>query len=270
MRRKSGLAPNNKYKNILMALPDTSPDAPESDTTFDSNLSQYVTQNPIEILDILRSVMDSGALVSLYFGHGGDFVLTSILDLDKERLVLDFGPDESLNRRALASVRLRAVTQHDRVRVEFASGELVKIVYQGRPAFAMPTPDQLLRLQRRAHYRLTVPVTNPPRCSVAIPEFGRADMKVVDISCGGVSLTGYPKGFRVATAMVFPDSRIELPSIGAVNVTLEVRNVFDVQIKAGIRGPRSGCMFVDAQESTAALIQRYIMKVERERKALLG
>jgi c-di-GMP-binding flagellar brake protein YcgR len=55
--------------------------------------------------------------------------------------------------------------------------------------------------------------------------------------------------------------------VGVVITTLEVRNVFEITLRNGTRVTRAGCQFANLAGPMLTLIQRYIIKVERERKA---
>ena len=49
--------------------------------------------------------------------------------------------------------------------------------------------------------------------------------------------------------------------------TIVVRSVFESVTRTGVKSKRAGCEFVKLPGSMLTLIQRYIIKVERERKA---
>jgi c-di-GMP-binding flagellar brake protein YcgR len=93
------------------------------------------------------------------------------------------------------------------------------------------------------------------------------EANVIDISGGGLAVMVPPTGMLFKAGDVFPNCRIELPEVGIVIATLEVRNVFDVTLRSGAQVARAGCQFSNLPGPTLALVQRYIIKVERERKA---
>lgn len=245
----------------------SSPASPVPAQELSTSLSEYVIYDPAAIHEVLRGVMDANALLLLYCGGEEEFVLTSILEIGDEDLVLDRGPDEAMNRRLLASERLLAVTQHDRVRVQFSSRRATQVLYQDREAFSIPVPEQLLRLQRREYYRLPAPTMRPPRCHITLPGHERVEARILDISCGGLAVVGLPPGLTAEAGTRFGECRLELPDVATLNVALEVRNVFDMTLRNGQRTRRCGCAFVNAPESVLAQIQRYIIRVERERHA---
>lgn len=89
---------------------------------------------------------------------------------------------------------------------------------------------------------------------------------VGDISGGGIGLT-VPDGIALEVGTELQDCRIDLPEVGAMTAKLKVRNQFEVTLPNGGRTKRAGCEFVKLSGPMLALIQRYIIKVERERKA---
>jgi len=66
------------------------------------------------------------------------------------------------------------------------------------------------------------------------------------------------------------DCRMMLPDEGLLLVTLSVRNQFDVSTRSGSRYVRLGCEFVNLSAQRLTVVQRYITRVERERKARLN
>ena len=61
-----------------------------------------------------------------------------------------------------------------------------------------------------------------------------------------------------------------LPNEGLLVATLSVRTLFSVTTRNGSRLVRLGCEFVDLPALRLTMLQRYITRVERERKAQLN
>ena len=55
-----------------------------------------------------------------------------------------------------------------------------------------------------------------------------------------------------------------MPEVGTISATLQVRNVFRVTERGGTE-LRAGCQFIGLPGSADALIQRYILRMEKER-----
>jgi flagellar brake protein len=233
--------------------------------------SQFILRTPIEINGVLRSLQEHVSQITVFFNEGQDMLLTTLAQVAADHLILDFGPNEEMNRKALETAKHFCVTMLDKVRVQFILRDLRQIEFGGRPAFRCALPDEVLRLQRREYYRLMTPVMRPLKCSVPIPlpdgSVKLFEANVFDISGGGLGMHAPPEGLPFSSGMQFPNCRIELPEIGFVTCTLEVRSIFEVTLKSGARVRHAGCGFVNIPGSMATLVHRYIIKVERERKA---
>ena len=237
-----------------------------------SDYTQFLIRNKNEILYILRSLLADSDHISVYFNEGSDVFLTMLIGLDDDELVLDFGSNPEINQRALQVNRLFCVANHERVRVQFLVRGLKTISFEGRPAFRAEIPDSLLRLQRREYYRLTTPIARPLRCQIPVANSDRPgtsiiEVNVIDISGGGLAVVAPPTGIKFLPEMKFPNCRIELPEVGVLVATLQVRSLFEVTLRSGTQVARAGCQFLNLPGPMLTLVQRYIIKVERERKA---
>lgn len=234
------------------------------------NFAKFILYGKKEMLAVLRKLENDVSLITMFFDAGRELLLTSVISADEESLVFDFGADATVNRKALLADKLFCVASQEKVRIQFELGRLTQVTVSGRPAFRAAFPASLLRLQRRDFFRLAMPVTRPLKCTMpATDADGNAQSvttNVVDLSGGGLAMT-VPKGMSFEKGMEFRDCSIELPEIGTITMTLVVRNVFEVELRSGARVSRAGCEFAKPSGAALTLIQRYIMKVERERKA---
>lgn len=228
---------------------------------------KYFLTHRGEILHVLREVIDDRDPVTAYFNDGDDFLVTILLDADERRVILDCGGNEQINRRALAAPRLVLTTTHERIKIQFASGPLKRVQFEDRPAFRISLPERVLRLQRREYFRLTAPVGNPLRCSIPLflgaagPDYVHA--RVLDISAAGLAILAPPEGDLLAVDRVFEYCRLDLPGAESIDVTLRVRNAFQITRRDGRRVRRYGCQFVGLPAKAVQAIQRYVMKRDR-------
>jgi c-di-GMP-binding flagellar brake protein YcgR len=237
--------------------------------------AQYILHAKTEITFVLKSLLERVSQITIFFNEGKELLLTTLVAIESERILFDFGASMETNRKALTAQKLFCVASLDKVRVQFLLRGLKQITYKGRPAFAAEYPSDLLRLQRREFFRLTMPITRPLRCQMPMAdveagdEAGRdvvLDINVVDISGGGVAIA-LPDGVDFEKGKEFPNCKIELPEVGNITATLKICNQFEITLRSGGRVRRAGCQFVNLPGPMLTLVQRYIIKVERERKA---
>ena len=235
--------------------------------------TEFHLHSRVEIISILRSLKDSNESVTLYFNQGNDFILSSMFSVDEDDncVVLYAGSNGTLNKHAMLSGKLIAMSQLAKVKIQFALHGIRLAQYRGRQAFLADIPDSVLRLQRRENFRLIVPIRHPVKCRIPIPQTEgppvNVDVSVIDISSGGIGIVTPPSEIAFDTDMQFEKCQIDLPGVGVLVATLSVRSIFEVSSHDGTSGWRAGCGFVNLSGPMLSLLQRYIIKEERERKA---
>ncbi|EXI89596.1 MAG: Cyclic di-GMP binding protein YcgR [Candidatus Accumulibacter regalis] len=239
--------------------------------------SEYLLHSKAEIAAVLRSLIQRRALVSAYLDRGHEFLLTSLLEVDtgNDELVLDWGRDEGVNRQALQARQLIVSALVDKVKVQFTLNQLVETLSDGRPAFRAALPDKVLRLQRREYFRLSTPIAKPVKFVATIKRVDGstlvAEASLLDISGGGVGLMATPSlAALLPSGMALNECKMTLPDEGLLVANLCVRNKFDVTTRGGARYVRVGCEFVALPGARTSMVQRYITRIERERKARLS
>ena len=239
--------------------------------------SKYLLHSKSEILAVLRALIQKGSMITVHFDQGRSFLLTSIIALsaDHREFILDIGSDDQMNRRALLADKLIFTTLIDKVKVQFSLNKLAQTQSDGRLAFLAKVPETLLRLQRREFFRLSTPVANPVKLCTTITcadaSVRQIDLPLMDISGGGVGLIAPPDQAELfQRGDTLGDCKIMLPDEGLLVATICVRNLFEVTTRTGSHFVRIGCEFIGLSASRLTLVQRYITRVERERKARLS
>lgn len=233
--------------------------------------SQYLLYGKGEMLPVLRGLVEQVSQVTMMFNEGRDMVLTSLASCDEDGIVMDFGASQEMNRLAQKAEKLFCITQLGKVKIQFILRGVTEVEAGGRPAFFAALPDSILRLQRREHYRLALSITQPLKCRIRLVNAEGSsvliDANVVDISGGGVGLAGLPLDLALEPDVKISGCVIESPELGSITTSLLLHRVIETTSRRGVRAKRAGCEFVDLTGSMEKLIQRFIMKVERERKA---
>ena len=231
----------------------------------------FLLHSRIDILAVLRDITRSRTLVNVHFG-GEDSLITPLIDVDGAagELVFDCSGSRRLNAAVLAARQLLFYTSQDNVKIRFTTTGAHEIRRNGQAAFAARLPESMLRLQRRECFRINAPVLHPIQCMITVEDAGRVryvETRVHDISQGGVSLLLAPGELPAETGKRYPNCRIVLPQTGNAVVTLETVFWFDLELPNGQSMSRAGCKYVRPTMPALALIQRHIMRLERERIA---
>lgn len=250
------------------------PPPPDFEIDHREDFARYFLHERREIVFYLDALIKRGSLITTHLDDGERFFLTTILAVDTAggRLFLDPAQTEELNQHAVAARRITLVATLDRVKVQFRLAGIEVTQIEGRAALAAPLPATVLRLQRREFFRLEPPADNPIRCRLETSD-GQGlprhfDLTLGDISGGGVSLVA-----DIHDAECFPraallgECRLDIPGEGVIAVELRVRKAIEVSTQSGLHNLRVGCEFVNLPGNRLAMIERYIARIERERKA---
>ncbi len=236
------------------------------------DLEEFTTTYRREIVFNLQQLIDRGERVSVVFDEGRETFLTVLLAVNDEKdiLAFDWGGSEEINRRFLASERCVFVCSPHGVHNQFPAGRPQEVTYKGRRAFAVHVPTHYTRLQRRQAFRLVLPVTQRPQCTLAPTGKGQQPVfSVVDIGLGGVGIETPAPASAFTLGQILPGAAIDLKGFGMLRVDLEVRFAGAVQRGAKQLG-RLGCRFVSITPAQEHQLQKFITHVQREERSRLA
>lgn len=242
-----------------------------TETTPTEELEKFTTHNRREILFYLHQLINDGERISVMFDNGQENILTMLLDVDEanDKLIFDWGGSELTNHKLLQSGRNFFICTPHGVKNHFVTGLVRETTYKQRRAFITDLPDHYTRLQRREFFRLVLPMTRRPICTLRLPNGQSAQLLVVDLSIGGITaeLPGASVPCEIGTTL--PRASIDLKGIGKLEVDLLVRNARTVDRGGKIAG-RIGCEYVKISHAMESQLQRFITDVQREERARLG
>lgn len=239
------------------------------------NWHDFEVSSRREVVSLLRAIADKNQLIRMLVHGESDVCVTSILhvDVDNGKLILDRSINDGQNERIVQARRISFETSLDKIRILFASDKVRATLHENGAALELDLPASMIRLQRREFYRMATPVSNPVRVTIPIPYDlggGNAVLALSDISCGGVCVFDNKFVLGNTIGKNYEDCRIELPDIGMVAATLQVRNSIDMTLLNNKANRRLGCQFLDMSRASAAAVQRYITRLERERNARIA
>jgi len=236
---------------------------------------KYLLHNRTEILVHLRALLKLRTLITVYLDEGDQFFLSTLLSLDEgaNQLVLDGSNHAESNDAALKAARITLSAPLERVKIQIRLPSLSMATIDGKKAMIAALPTSILRLQRREFFRVETPHITPLRCKLAVPNSTGGhtvvDYPLFDLSGGGLSLLGPVKDADLfSLGKLFHDCRLEIPGENVLSVNLRVCEVLKIEMVDGEQQLRLGCEFVSLPGTRMAFIERYITRLERERKAL--
>lgn len=240
-------------------------------TDREALLSRYTVHSRTEILFLLRAVQQRKLLVNLDLPGSRQIVVTSVIAVDEAHntVILDSARGDALNRELMSGKGAEFITQLDGVSITFDTGPVTLCDYDKLPSLRINLPKSLVRLQRREHFRVQLPIARPVKCIVPPLADGDPDpitAHIVDIGCGGVALAESVGRLGIETGRILENCRLLLPETDPVIATLEVRNSAQIRLQNGAFQTRLGCKFIDLPNDTAAMLQRFVMKIERDRR----
>lgn len=228
--------------------------------------NEFLITNPKEIISILSTIAQRNSRVALYYNEGNSMVLTMILAADENGVWIDAASNPLDNRHIERSNRIVFVSTHNQAKVQFVASSAMLGTYENAPAFLLALPRKLLRLQRRDYFRLVTPETHALKCVIRpVPDEAHIqhEITVMDISIGGVALVCEASGIELQPGMKYENCEIELPDVGTVEATIEVRNAFEITDRNGNIKRRAGCVFVKPNGQTTMLLQRYVALMQQ-------
>jgi c-di-GMP-binding flagellar brake protein YcgR len=239
------------------------------------NWHDYEVGSRREIVALLRQIGDKNQLIRMLIQGEADVCVTSILgvSLDRNSVILDRSINREQNERILAANRVSFETSLDKIRILFAAEGVRETSFENGAALEVDIPATLIRLQRREYYRMTTPVSNPVRVTIPVSEElggGSNVFPLSDISCGGIAILDNKLLLGNTVGQTYPECRIDLPEVGPVTTSLQIRNSLDLTLLNSKTNRRLGCAFVGISRGNLAAVQRYITKLERERNARLA
>lgn len=229
--------------------------------------SECRISSPRQIQSLLRGIAEDGARVALYYDGFKDFIVTSLLETGEKGFWVEQGAEAVKNRRIAESTRFTLVSVHNQVKIQFAVSAIRALDRQGYPAFYMPFPDSLYRIQRREYFRLAIPLSENLRCIMPLnkPQTGEISTSIMDVSVGGVRLSCAEDHIEFVIGQVYSGCRIDLPEVGLISVTLVVKSAMSSATAQGKTTWRIGCEFKDLDHAAGVMLQRYVTNKQRQR-----
>lgn len=229
---------------------------------------EFRIHSAVDIHFILREIMQSTTLITLYFDQSKRFILSSVLAVNPQdrEMIIDYGADENLNQQVLRAGKIMIVATQAQAEVKMTCAVVEKMQFEGNDAFLIKLPKSLVRIQRRDFFRISTPKINKLKCSIPLSDGSNSDqveLTLVDISCGGIGIVNDQPTIRLEPDTIFKNCEIELPDIGTISATIRIKHTHETTTHNGIENKRIGCEFIALPGKMLAMIQRYMIKLEQ-------
>jgi flagellar brake protein len=208
---------------------------------------------------------------SVQFGAARESFQTILLAVqaDNDRLVFDCCGSQEINQRFLKSDHNVFMARPGGIQVHFVGGPAIEINFEGAKAFAVKLPKTLARLQRREYFRIETPRVRPLELFARRADNVLFKCALHDISVSGIGLTASSLPEGLAVGEVWQNCRLQLPEdANDLFFVVTVRNIIELEARAGVPQFRIGLEFNDLSTREANRIQRYISRLEHERRDL--
>lgn len=228
---------------------------------------QFLKQNPLAVLGVLKDLYKSQVPLRISWA-GGQFI-SKILDVNAEKLVMDFGSQDYEN---IAVQRARQITitaETQGAKVEFTLDQLTRGEYQQLPAFITALPPELWFVQRREYFRISAPLHPPYYCQAKMPDDNTLRFRLFDLSLGGMgALLEATKPAGLTEGMRFSQIELNMGQWGVFHFDAQLISISERRVIDGknetITTPRLSFRFLNVSPAVERELQRIIFSLERE------
>ena len=240
------------------------------DNTYsDEEIERCTLTSPHEIGFLIKNLVKRGDRISVIFQEGRQSFLTVLLGVSTKEGVFyfDIGGSNDINQAFLKAESCTFSAFVDGVRIQFSAKGCSETKLDGERAFVAPIPSRLLRLQRREVFRLQLPSTKPFTCRLRRGTQKEDLLPLHDISLGGIGIL-MPNALKYEQLEKLENCWLDLRESGIVHCALEVRYVNAMESRTGKPLWHMGCKFVGLPPMDEMQIQRFMARIEAERRAL--
>jgi c-di-GMP-binding flagellar brake protein YcgR len=240
-----------------------------SDTNSSTDVDErFFVHGRMEILDLLNDLILRCEPITVSFDNGKDCLATTLLEARAKTLIFEESTDAALNERFLKSRNASFVARPDGIRVQFFGNPAKRISWGGNPAFSVPLPQRVVRLQRQESYRVLIPAAKALTVNLyAADGSNLGEWPLHDLSVGGVgaTLVGEP---RLDLGQTIARVSLLLPDLGAIDCSVSLRHATGLAQDEVLLRYRIGLGFSGLLPAMRAAIQRYIISLEQERRGM--
>ncbi|MCA0174932.1 MAG: flagellar brake protein [Proteobacteria bacterium] len=225
--------------------------------------------NPVEIVQLLRTVLARGVPVTL-LGSDGTVYGSTLWTLDVAQRRMAFTADvlSPAVHRLVETEDVTAVCYLDQVKLEFDLTHRLLVHGAHSCVLQAQLPTVIYRFQRRSSYRVRTLERVAPTVTLRHPGMPDVllDLRVLDLSAGGCALYMPHDVPPIDPGVTLNGVRVQLDQDTVFTCALLVHHLTSIQPQA--QGVRLGCelLYLDADQQRT--LQRYIDQTQKRRRQL--
>lgn len=240
------------------------PDLPAADVAdLEGYYDKFYIHDAGEIRHHLQRLAGERGMLSVRASHADATLPTLLLKVDSHGMLIDVPASRSVQDAWLEAPLLRFEGSIDRAAARFTCGPAQLETFEDRPAMRLPLPERMLYLQRREFMRREPPVGTLV-CHLRLEEGQReVEATIRDIGGGGLAIVTARAQLHLQVGDLLRDCRIDLPELGEVEVSLQVRHVL-TRSHLGPDITQAGCEFVNLTPGAQRKLFRYLLQLDRD------
>jgi c-di-GMP-binding flagellar brake protein YcgR len=232
-------------------------------------IDEFRVDHPVELLALLRRLVDSAVLVQLSAPNGAAYTSTLwAVDAQARRISLDADATHPQLRALVEAGEATAVAYLDAIKVQFDLHGLVVSHGNNASALQAALPDTVFRFQRREYFRVRTRDSAVAHLRHPASRGEMMTLRVLDVSVGGCALQLPAEATPIDAGTSIGDVRLELDADTLLIAPLTVQHVSG-GFGANTRFARLGCSFARLDGTSQRALQRYIDLTQRREKFLL-
>ncbi|MSQ59813.1 MAG: hypothetical protein EXR36_09290 [Betaproteobacteria bacterium] len=234
-----------------------------------SDESPYWLNTKVDIAYTLSALQKSRTIMTARMEAGGISFVAVVLEVHAEKnyLLLDAPANDKDKARIEAGKSLSLDGSMDGARIAFKSESPELTSLAGQAAIRLDLPQRVLKVQRRAYYRASIPFRRPITCSVPLLDKSVLACQVLDIWLGGIALSAPADYPELDAGKTYKACRIDLHEAGSMDVSIRIQHASAPSRDSKNSVRRYGCEFMGLRSSQETVIQRFVLQLERERRA---
>ena len=214
----------------------------------------------LDIAHILEDLARDGIAIQADLGDGdNELSFTSTIlwvEPDISHFIVAYVEDDSINSLLYKQAAIKFSAEYQGDRLNFFARTPFDGLYQGKPAVYFPLPESMHRY-RRSHERIPVPASAGLRCFVTRGVNKIIELRVVDISEGGIGCIAHTESEAFAAGAVFKHCTFTQPGGKEIAAEFAVQYSMPTMMPNGTYAQRLGLRFVNPTEEIKALARKF-------------